>query len=158
MRNRFDRLSQRYDICNSQENITGKKGYLRALKSSKRKKKCLWVMWYVVCGYGRFYPDCFAETGCRNNILNTVDNRWTREWAARILEQERPDFGFRPCLREPDLSTTSFQFASTKPVAPGFKPTEGTSFPINHQSGKQKLSLWFGSQHQPIMLKVNKIT
>jgi hypothetical protein len=31
------------------------------------------------------------------------------------------------------------------------------SLPNNHQSGgKQKLSLWFGSQHQPITLKGNK--
>jgi hypothetical protein len=38
------------------------------------------------------------------------------------------------------------------------KLAPGTSLLNNHQSGgKQKLSLWFGSQNQPIMLKDIKI-
>jgi hypothetical protein len=36
----------------------------------------------------------------------------------------------------------------------GHKPAPDTSLPSNHQpGGKQKLSLWFGSQYQAIMLK-----
>lgn len=79
-------------------------------------------------------------------------------------------FGFRLHLREPDLR---FELELTNKQAPStsFQATvqqictywlqacpPGTSLPNNHQSGgKQKLSLWFSSQHQPIMLKGNKI-
>jgi hypothetical protein len=39
-------------------------------------------------------------------------------------------------------------------VPPDYKPAPDTSLPNDNQSGgKQKLSLWFGSQHQAIMLK-----
>jgi hypothetical protein len=86
----------------------------------------------------------------------------------------RPDLGFRLQLREPDLTGVNQQ-TRTLHQPPGYSQTNlclalvsrllsnksapGTSLPNNHQSGrKQKLSLWFGSQHQPIILKDNKIS
>jgi hypothetical protein len=46
-----------------------------------------------------------------------------------------------------------------KSAPPGYKPAPGTSLPSNHQSGgKQKLHLWFGSQHQPIVVEAIMIS
>ena len=56
------------------------------------------------------------------------------------------------------VPSTSFQVIPPKSAPPGYKPACDISFPNNHQSGgKQKLSLWFGSQHQPIILKAIKV-
>ena len=56
--------------------------------------------------------------------------------------------------QDPHLALVSRLFSNTW-TPPGYKPAPDTSLPNNHQSGgKQKLSLWVGSQHQPIMLTV----
>jgi hypothetical protein len=67
------------------------------------------------------------------------------------------DFIYEPDLRLNFLAPVS-RLLPNKPVPPGYTPIPGTSLPNNHQSArKQKLSLWFGSQQQPIILKGNNI-
>jgi hypothetical protein len=50
------------------------------------------------------------------------------------------------------------ELLSNKPVHLGYKLSMSTSLPTNHQSGgKQKISLWLGSQKLPIIFKGNTI-
>lgn len=86
-----------------------------------------------------------ADAGARRNC-KAPPNQHKSEEAAR--SSERPDQlnGFSLHLREPtELKLTN-------------KPAPSTSLPNNHQSrGKQKLSLWVGSQYQLVILKGNKM-
>ena len=74
----------------------------------------------------------------------------------------RPSFGFRFHLKEPDrlqvelqltnqlAPNTTFQ-VTLQQVCTSYKPDPDTLLLNDHQPGeKQKLRLWFGSQHQPI--------
>jgi hypothetical protein len=67
---------------------------------------------------------------------------------------ERPHLlGSDSILENLRLAPVSRLFPN-KSAPPGYNPASDTSLPNNHQSGgKQKSSLWFGSQNQPILLK-----
>ena len=65
-----------------------------------------------------------------------------------------PNTSFQATPQQDLCLTSVSRFLPNKSILSGHTPALGTPLANNQPSGrKQKLSLWFGSQHQPTMLK-----